>query len=185
MSTVFVMVGLPGTGKSTLVDKLIRSMGDHGDQVFVYSTDTLIEDWAKSQGWTYDFAFSKYVDRATREMNSMLDNAIKQKRDIIWDQTNLGAKKRQRILNRFSNPVWTKECHCILSPIGDSQNSDWEWRLANRPGKTIPGHIIRSMRETFFVPTLDEGYDRVYYYDMYGNEVGDNYALQISRDSHY
>lgn len=176
MPTLILMVGLPGTGKSTLVSDLTSMDPD----AFVYSTDRLIEEWSAGQGWTYDFGFSKYIDKATRQMNEWLDVAVRDGQNIIWDQTNLGVKKRRSITGRFNSKGWEKECRCILPPRGDSQNSDWEWRLANRPGKTIPDHVIHSMKQTFFIPTIDEGYDRVYYYDMYGNTVEDDYALQFS-----
>lgn len=174
MPTLIIMVGLPGTGKSTLVKELTAMDPD----AFVYSTDRLIEEWSAGQGWSYDFGFSKYIDKATQQMNEWLDVAVRDGQNIIWDQTNLGAKKRQGILGRFGKN-WEKECRCILPPRGDSQIEDWHWRLANRPGKTIPGHIIRNMTESFSIPRLDEGFDRVYYYDMYGN-TGEQHELQIS-----
>ncbi len=168
MSTAFIMVGLPGTGKSTLVHNIIRDMGDHGDRVFVYSTDNLIEEWSKAMGWTYNFGFSKYIDKATKEMNKLLDMAMSENRDIIWDQTNLGAKKRKSLIDRFKK-TYTVECHAIQLPAGDSQHEDWHFRLANRPGKTIPENIIGNMVSGYTAPSLSEGFSKVYYYDMYGN----------------
>lgn len=104
-ATCIVMVGLPATGKSTRVRELTAMNPD----AFVYSTDNLIEEWAKGQGWTYDFAFAKYIDKATSEMNRMLDTAIRERMDIIWDQTNLGAKKRVKIINRMRNAGYRVE----------------------------------------------------------------------------
>jgi predicted kinase len=165
------MVGLPACGKSTLIDKTIREMGDHGDAVFVYSTDRLIEEWAAGQGWSYDFAFAKYIDKATSEMNRLLDESIREKRDIIWDQTNLGAKKRAKIIRRLQNAKYDVRCDCILFPQGDSQWEDWNWRLKSRAGKTIPPNVIESMMDSFVLPSLEEGFDAVRYFDMYGNQT--------------
>ena len=44
-------------------------------------------------------------------------------------------------------------------------------RMANRPGKTIPDSVIESMMDSFVRPVLDEGFDTVRYYDMYGNSI--------------
>jgi tRNA uridine 5-carbamoylmethylation protein Kti12 len=165
--TVYIMVGLPGSGKSTLVDNVLR---DVSERVFVYSTDKLIEEWATAQGWTYDFAFSKYIKKATAEMNSRLRSAIETDQDVIWDQTNMGARKRQTILSNFPKH-YRRECRVIEPPIGDSQIEDWLWRLKNRPGKTIPDHIIESMRDSYVEPALSEGFDRVVKYNMYGMET--------------
>lgn len=169
MATCIVMVGLPGTGKSTAVNRVIRDMGDHGDLAFVYSTDNLIEDWAKGQGWSYDFAFAKYIDKATSEMNRMLDIAIREGRDIVWDQTNTGTKKREKIVRRMKNAGYTVVCECIRPPISEEEIDEWLDRLKNRPGKTIPDNVMSSMMENYTIPTLDEGFDVIRIFDMYGN----------------
>ncbi len=159
-----VMVGLPASGKSTRV----REISTMDPDVFVYSTDNLIEEWANGQGWTYDFAFSKYIDKATSEMNRLLDTAIRERMDIVWDQTNLGAKKRSKIINRMRNAGYTIHCETFLFPAGDSQRSDWEHRMDNRPGKTIPSKVIESMMDSFVMPTVEEGFDEVHCFNIYG-----------------
>lgn len=170
MPTCTVMVGLPACGKSTLIDKMIREMGDHGDAVFVYSTDRLIEEWAAGQGWSYDFAFSKYIDQATSEMNRLLDEAIRERVDIVWDQTNLSIKKRLKILNRMKNAGYQVECICIRPPEPGHLDDlkAWKQRLNTRPGKTIPEHIIQSMYQSYVEPTLNEGFDNIAFYSIWG-----------------
>ena len=168
-----VMVGLPAAGKSTLVNRVIRDMGDHGDGVFVYSTDNLLEAWAADDGKTYNEVFNDLISLATNTMNRELDDVVRSKRSIVWDQTNLGAKKRAKIINRMRNAGYRVECECILLPAGDSQWEDWRHRMASRPGKTIPDHVIESMMESFVRPTVEEGFDAVRCYDMYGNRISD------------
>lgn len=160
-----VMVGLPATGKSTRVRQLV----DMNPGAFVYSTDNYIEQCAKQNGWTYDQAFDEFIKPATKHMNEMLDIAVRSKQDIIWDQTNLGAKKRAKIVNRMRNAGYRVECECILFPQGDSQWEDWHFRMKDRPGKTIGESIIESMMDSFVKPTIDEGFDAVRCFDMYGN----------------
>ena len=36
-------------------------------------------------------------------------------------------------------------------------------RLASRPGKNIPAHVMRSMIDNFEMPTLDEGFTQVWF----------------------
>jgi tRNA uridine 5-carbamoylmethylation protein Kti12 len=159
------MVGLPGTGKSTRV----RDLTTMDPDAFVYSTDNLIEEWAKGQGWSYDFAFAKYIDKATSEMNRMLDTAIREGMNIVWDQTNTGTKKRDKIVRRMKNAGYRVECECIRPPLGDSEVEDWLFRLRARPGKTIPDNVMSSMMENYTIPTLNEGFDVIRIFDMYGN----------------
>ena len=163
-----VMVGLPATGKSTLVNRVIRDMGD---KVFVYSTDDLLEAAAKELGSTYDEVFETLIKSVTEAANSSLDVAVRNKHNVIWDQTNLGAKKRTKIINRMRQAGYRIECECILLPAGDSQFEDWQWRMQSRPGKTIPDSVIESMMDSFVKPTVDEGFDEVREFDMYGNLI--------------
>jgi predicted ABC-type ATPase len=162
-----VMVGLPASGKSTRVGALTAM----NPELFVYSTDNHIEQCAKQNGWTYDQAFAEFIESATKHMNEQIDIAIRSRQDIVWDQTNLGAKKRAKIINRMRNAGYRVECECILLPAGDSQWEDWQHRMASRSGKTIPDSVIESMMDSFVKPTVDEGFDAVRYYDMYGNSI--------------
>jgi gluconate kinase len=36
-------------------------------------------------------------------------------------------------------------------------------RLASRPGKSIPDHVVRSMIDNFEMPSLDEGFTQVWF----------------------
>lgn len=162
-----VMVGLPAAGKSTRVGALTAV----NPELFVYSTDNLLEAWAADDGKTYNEVFNDLIDNATSEMNRLLDTAIREGTDIVWDQTNLSAKKRAKIIRRMKNAGYKVECECIVFPQGDSQWEDWRHRVTNRPGKTIPAHIVESMMDSFVMPTEDEGFDAVYCFDMYGNSI--------------
>jgi hypothetical protein len=167
------MVGLPAMGKSTRVAALATMNPD----VFVYSTDNYIERCAKQNDWTYDQAFAEFIEPATKYMNEMLDIAMRSKQDIVWDQTNLGAKKRAKIINRMRQAGYDVECECIvpLESDYDGTKEDWAQRLANRPGKTIPDNILYSMMDSFVMPSVEEGFERVVFFNMYGALVGIEY----------
>ena len=159
-----VMVGLPGLGKSTLIE------GMYKPDTFIYSTDSYIEQQAQALDKTYDDVFKDYIDKATFRMNALLDIAIKERLDIIWDQTNLGVGKRRKIINRMKQAGYWVRCVCIIPPEAgwlDDQKV-WARRLANRPGKTIPHNIMTNMFESFTVPTMDEGFDVIDIYNMHG-----------------
>lgn len=169
-----VMVGLPAMGKSTRVNEMVAMDPD----AFVYSTDNLIEAWAVNNGWSYDFAFSKYIDNATRDMNELLDEAIKNRLDIIWDQTNLGVGKRRKIINRMKQAGYQVRCECIVPPEPswlDDQKA-WANRLANRPGKTIPQNILTNMIKSFAIPVVEEGFDMITFCNMQGGLLGIDYG---------
>ena len=168
-----VMVGLPAMGKSTMTKDMYGL-----DETFVYSTDRFIEDAATHFGITYDEAFEDNIKQATSAMNTMLDVAIKQRQDIIFDQTNLGIKKRSKIINRMKQAGYQIRCSCIIPP--EPGHFDdlkvWKRRLSNRSGKTIPPNIITSMYESYVEPTIAEGFDMITFYNMHGVLLGIEYG---------
>lgn len=163
--TCYVMVGLPASGKSTRVQQLC----DMDPDVFVYSTDRFIEDAASHFGTTYDAAFRDNIDSATAAMNQYLDAAISDKQNVVWDQTNLGVKKRSKIINRMKQVGYAVECECVLPPETVEDIAEWNRRLHSRQGKTIDEGVITNMVKTFVIPTIEEGFDSVVYWDIYGN----------------
>lgn len=112
MPILEVLVGLPGSGKSTHVSK-------KDFHAFVYSTDAYIEKFAAASGQTYGDVFRDVIDDATKHMNAQLELAISVGHDVVWDQTNMTSKKRRGILSRFPKS-YKKICYCIHPPSGCS-----------------------------------------------------------------
>ncbi len=168
-----VMVGLPAMGKSTLVKGMWKD-----ESTFIYSTDDLLEAAAKELGSTYNEVFETLIKSVTEAANGSLDVAVKNRQDIIWDQTNLGAGKRRKIINRMRQAGYQVRCVCIVPPeAGHISNlKDWKYRLANRPGKTIPDEVLTNMYRSFTLPTVEEGFDMITFYNMHGALLGVDYG---------
>lgn len=168
-----VMVGLPAMGKSTLVKDMWKY-----ESTFIYSTDDLLEAAAKELGSTYNEVFETLIKSVTEAANGSLDVAVKNRQDIIWDQTNLGAGKRRKIINRMRQAGYQVRCVCIVPPEAGhiSDLKDWKYRLANRPGKTIPDEVLTNMYRSFTLPTVEEGFDMITFYNMHGALLGIDYG---------
>lgn len=155
-----MMVGLPGSGKSTWVRQQadIESTFDNLTE-FCYSTDNIITDLAEEYGMTYNQAFPMLIEFATKVNDEYLFTLLKKSDTytIYWDQTNLTRNTRRKKLNRFPGHY---EKHCVYFPV-DTNNPDWYTRLNGRPDKTIPENVLNSMIATLEVPTLDEGFDSI------------------------
>lgn len=158
-----VLVGLPASGKSTIAHEMAQMVGDP----FVYSTDRLIERWAEDSESSYDDIFSLVIKDATRQMNSLLEKAIKEDDFIIWDQTNLSAGKRRKILSRFPAKHWLRICvDCSVS------EGTRLFQQAGRTDKSIPKAVVEQMRKSYIKPTVEEGFHHV----MDAEEFGEYYA---------
>lgn len=148
--TVVVMVGVPASGKSTMAAEMLDN-----DELVYISTDQYVEDRAKEMGTTYDAIWENTIKEATAVMNDRFRQAIKAGKSILWDQTNLGAKKRRSILSQVPKG------YIKLAMFFPVTREDQEARLAQRQGKSIPANVIASMWDTMTVPCVSEGFDMV------------------------
>lgn len=143
---LYMLIGLPGTGKSTWFNRYPNEIG-----VAYISSDAIIERIAAEQGKTYSEVFKDAVKVAEKEMYEQVKVAVEAKQDIVWDQTNLNKSTRAKKLAMI--PAEYRKI-AIFFDVTD----DHEQRLAARPGKTIPAHIIQSMKSNVELPSLEEGF---------------------------
>ena len=148
-----VLVGLPGSGKSTYTKTTFVGRAD----VAVISTDGIIENFAEHHGKTYDEVFAEAIKPATKLAQSKMDLALKSRMTVIVDQTNLGLNKRRKLLSQVPEGYTKIACYFEVAEELRQQ------RLKGRPGKTIPAHIDAQMLASYVRPETHEGFDGVYY----------------------
>jgi len=152
MPTIWMMIGVPGSGKSTWIAK----QSFDWSKTAVISTDNIIDQRAAAQGKTYSDVFQAEIKSATAEMNANLRYAIKNSMDIIWDQTNVTAKARAQKMQSIPS-TYKKIAVFFTTPPRDVLLA----RLAQREGKSIPYNIVMSMISQLQQPTYDEGWDDI------------------------
>jgi predicted kinase len=177
---VVVMVGLPASGKSTARAQAVAT--GIASESYEYSTDDKIDAYAAEVGSTYTAVFTEYAGEAQKQCDAELSEAIKLGKNILWDQTNMSAKKRRKILKRFDN-TYRMDCICILPPFNEEQEVELQRRLDGRPDKDIPAFVMASMRKSFQLPSVNEGFNRVIYYDINGNIIDRNVAADLFGDA--
>lgn len=173
---VVIMVGLPASGKSTARALAVKS-GVSANS-YQYSTDDIVDRWAAEQNLNYDDVWSANIKAATALADAEVKLAIQNKQGVLWDQTNMSAKKRLNIVKKFG-VEYRKECICMLPPFEPQQQLELERRLADRPGKNIPKFIMKNMLTSFVLPDVAEGFDRVMFFDIYGNMVDQTQAVEL------
>ena len=81
MPKLYMLVGVPGSGKSTWIKDQVWALG-----LSVVSTDPWVEDHAKREGKTYSEVFEEYMPIAVRLMTNHALTAQANHNDIIWDR---------------------------------------------------------------------------------------------------
>jgi heterogeneous nuclear ribonucleoprotein U len=150
---LWMLIGLPGSGKSTWVNK-----HQYRTDRFTYvtSTDNIIDDIAAQSGKTYNDVFKDNIKFAEKTMYAEVMAAVKADGDIIWDQTNLTKKSRAKKL------IMIPDHYIKYAVVFPTPEQLLLQRLASRPGKTIPSYVIEGMIDTFEMPELSEGFDAIY-----------------------
>lgn len=151
----FVMlIGLVGSGKSTWTKKFLS---EHPDYI-VASSDDIIDKYAQRDGITYTEAFPKYIKQAAVEFNAILQNALKNRNNVIVDRTNLTKNVRRKILSNV--PSDYKKTAVTFTVPRDEINR----RLLQREyeiGKSIPKDVVDSMERSYEEPSVDEGFSEI------------------------
>jgi predicted kinase len=154
MPTVYVLVGVPGAGKSTW----IRNQ-DWAKDCAIVSTDAFVDQEAEQQGKTYNEVFKDYMPTAVKLMADQVVQAREAGQDIIWDQTSTTVASRKKKFNMLPN------YHAVAVVFPTPEPLELERRLASRPGKNIPWNVMQGMISGLKVPTEAEGFDEIWYAD--------------------
>jgi predicted kinase len=152
MPKCYQLIGVPGAGKSTWV-----SNQNWAKDCAYVSTDKYVEQYAVSLGKTYNEVFDEFMPEAVNLMCQDVIVARSQNKDVIWDQTSVSVKSRKRKFNML--PDYEHIAVVFKTP----EKEELDLRLASRPGKAIPTHVMRSMIEHFDMPTEEEGFTEIWY----------------------
>lgn len=163
--TLYIMVGLPGCGKSTLAAKL---------DAVVVSSDAIRGELFGSEAKQYDIPFAKrwlknhpevkeeetagFYKRICNQCvfqtveNRILDS-LQNGQNTVFDATNLNQKNRIHFIRKIKNAniiacyfdVPFKEC----------------WQRNCRRDRKVPYHIMQRMANNLQKPVKSEGFDDI------------------------
>ena len=152
MPKCYQLVGVPGSGKSTWIRNQDWALG-----LTIVSTDAFVEAYAATQGRTYNEVFQDYMPRAVDLMAEQVVFAQEHGHSVIWDQTSTtvaSRRKKFRMLPDYEH---------IAVVFGTPEPAELARRLAGRPGKSIPDHVMLSMLQNLKEPTLEEGFQEIWH----------------------
>lgn len=157
---VIMMVGLPGSGKTTWVNKQVDENPDK--KYNVLGTNSIMEKM-KIMGVARKRdvgGYSKLMDKAAKCLHRLFELAPSKKRNYILDQTNVylsAQKKKMRPFEEFNR----KAIVCI--PTQEDLKKRTEDR--KKEGIELPENAVSDMKMSFTLPKVGEFFDDVVYAD--------------------
>lgn len=145
MLKFIMLVGLPGSGKSTYAKKLIDN-----NTVWL-SSDKIREEiyGTEEEQKNPALVFSLMFDRTVENLNN--------NKNVIYDATNINRRLRKDLLDRLKRKVNNVFYECVLIY---TKLEECKKRNSKRDRK-VPEYIIDKMVKNFEVPVKGEGWDNI------------------------
>ena len=142
--TLTVMVGLSGSGKSTIAKTELAD-----ENTVIVSSDAIreelcgeVEDQSKN-----DEVFRLFHDRIRR--------ALENKHNVIADATNITMKSRRAIMATVNGLNVFKRCYIVPKPFKQCLIDN---KYRDHP---VPDEVLHKQRMRFQVPFMEEGLDQI------------------------
>ena len=142
--TFTMLVGIPGSGKSTYATKLLAK----DPNILYFSSDAIRKEIYGDEACQDD------PNKVFTIMHDRTIEALKNGYDVIYDATNITRKNRKNILDRIPAYV-QKDCIVVWAPIKECISRDAERE------RTVGEEVITKMLRRFEAPFYDEGFDTI------------------------
>lgn len=171
-NNLIIVAGLYGSGKSTLVKRLLEDFSDSVEP-FIYNVDEKFSNYCRENKVSRTKIIREKFPEMVIEENNLLLEAAMTNRDVIIDKICLSVKGRIIYSEKECLKGYKKICHFILPPQSNEEELILLDRLKKRDqyqGLVSPDGIKES-KTLVQIPNLDEGFDEVYYYNILGERL--------------
>ena len=162
MSTCYMLIGLPGSGKSTVCKELLKELPG----ITVLSTDEYIENYAQSKGKKYEDVYREVGDDAQKWMNTRIKQLINERKAFIWDQTNVFKSARRKKISMLEQNKY--QVIAVALNISEEELSKRLKVRIDSGGKKISYKVINEMKLAYDLPSYEEGFSDVFIIDDTG-----------------
>ena len=141
MSTLYMMVGCPGSGKSTFAKTLKGKYISRDEIRFKLLQDK--DNYFAKEGEV----FQKFIYE--------IEEGLSKDSDVIVDATHLNKGSRHKLLSKIHPEK-------VIAIVMDTPLDVCLQRNAQRSGRAlVPEDVIRNMYQNMTMPNYDEGFDAI------------------------
>ncbi len=144
MNKLFMLVGLPASGKTTCGKRLAES-----EDALIVSSDEVRKELLGNEN---DQTNNEDV---FKEVENRIIKGLKE-RNVIYDATNISFKRRMNFLQRIKNVE--KIAIIIATPYDECIERN------NKRERKVPEDVIKRMYYNFYIPQYYEGFDEIRIY---------------------
>lgn len=141
MTKMFMMIGLPASGKSALAEKFSKS-----EDAEIVSSDNIRKEIYGDENIQGD------NNKVFRILQERIINGLKNNKSMIYDATNISYKTRMAFLQRLNKLDVEKIAVMVATPYEECliRNEQRE--------RKVPEEVIKRMYYNFYVPQYFEGF---------------------------
>lgn len=167
---LFVLCGLPGSGKSTASKNYGQVFSSDGIREELFGDENLQYDerlsrkYLKKKGQSLEGLSASEKEQALINaghamvfglLNHRVKEALKQGQNVVYDATSLRRKERKKILKTFRPYFETASCIFVNTPL--------ETCLAQNAcrDRQVPESVIKDMSRRLQAPVMEEGWDEI------------------------
>jgi len=150
MSTIYIAVGLPGSGKSTYTKNFIK-----GKDIEYLSSDELRAVFGKSEE---DQTVTPLV---FGHIKRKVDEFLKDGKNVLVDATSVNRKERADYINTAKK--YGAKVVALLFKMDRQGLIDRNKKRGEQGGRVVPDWVIDKMLTKYEEPSTSEGIDEVIY----------------------